>query len=116
MLWSFSLSPAFSLAVSGWVWNAASSELSDVNVILALLLLAFILVAGPTLFIVELGVEGVGHMLQNFVRMSTYTDASGSSNFVEAWTVFFIGRGGWHWGPIWEFSSPKFPEAEPYAN
>ena len=68
-------------------------RLSDVNVILALLLLAFILVAGPTLFIVELGVEGVGHMLQNFVRMSTYTDASkGSSNFVEAWTVFY-----WAW-------------------
>ena len=47
------------------------------------MLLAFILVAGP-MFIVELGLEGVGHMLQNFVRMSTYTDAAGTTNFVEA--------------------------------
>jgi BCCT family betaine/carnitine transporter len=67
-------------------------RLSDINVMLALVLLAFILIVGPTLFIVELGVEGVGHMLQNFIRMGTYTDAAGTTNFVEAWTVFY-----WAW-------------------
>ena len=38
---------------------------------MAFTLLLFILVVGPTLFIVELGFEGVGHMVQNLVRMST---------------------------------------------
>ena len=46
---------------AGSVWMGLErgiKRLSDVNVMLALMLLAFILVAGPTLFIVELGVEG----------------------------------------------------------
>jgi BCCT family betaine/carnitine transporter len=80
---------------AGSVWMGLErgiKRLSDLNVMLALVLLAFILIAGPTLFIVELGLEGVGHMLQNFVRMSTYTDAAGTTNFVEAWTVFY-----WAW-------------------
>ena len=63
-----------------------------VGALVTLVLLAFILIVGPTLFIVELGVEGVGHMLQNFIRMGTYTDAAGTTNFVEAWTVFY-----WAW-------------------
>ena len=66
--------------------------MSDLNVLLAVLLLVLILFTGPTLFIVELGFESVGHMLQNFIRMSTYTDAAGTTTFVEAWTVFY-----WAW-------------------
>ena len=67
-------------------------RLSDLNVLLAMFLLIFIFVAGPTLLMVELGFESIGHMLQNFVRMSTYTDAAGTSSFVEDWTVFY-----WAW-------------------
>lgn len=80
---------------SASVWQGLDrgiKRLSDLNVLLALVLLLFILIAGPTLFIVELGFESVGHMLQNFVRMSTYTDAAGTTTFVEAWTVFY-----WAW-------------------
>jgi BCCT family betaine/carnitine transporter len=67
-------------------------RLSDLNVYLAFLLLLFVLMAGPTLYIVEMGVAGVGHMLQNFVKMSTWTDPDQTSDFVEAWTVFY-----WAW-------------------
>ncbi len=80
---------------AGSVWiglEKGIKRLSDINVFLALSLLAFVLIAGPTLFMVELGFESVGHMLQNFVRMSTYTDASDSSTFVADWTVFY-----WAW-------------------
>ena len=80
---------------AGSVWMGLErgiKRLSDITVLLAMLLLVFILVAGPTLFILELGFESVGHMLQNFVRMSTYTDAAGTTDFVEAWTVFY-----WAW-------------------
>ena len=38
------------------------------------------------------GFEGVGHMVQNLVRMSTWADAARTSNFVESWTVFY-----WAW-------------------
>ena len=67
-------------------------RLSDWNVGLAFALLFFIVLVGPTLFIVELGFEAVGHMVQNFVRMSTWADASQTSSFVESWTVFY-----WAW-------------------
>ena len=67
-------------------------RLSDLNVRLAWLLLITILIVGPTLFILEGAVEAIGHMFQNFVRMSTWTDPNGTSNFVESWTVFY-----WAW-------------------
>ena len=68
-------------------------RLSDWNIWMAFTLLLFILVAGPILFIVELGFEGVGHMVQNLVRMSTWADAAQTSNFVESWSSS-IGHGG----------------------
>ena len=67
-------------------------RLSDLNVSLAIVLLLFIFVVGPTLFIVELGFESAGHMLQNFILMSTWTDSAQTSSFVEGWTVFY-----WAW-------------------
>jgi BCCT family betaine/carnitine transporter len=80
-------------AVSVWYGlEKGIKRLSNLNVYLAFLLLLFVLVAGPTLFIVELGIESVGHMLGNFVKMSTWTDPGRTSDFVEAWTVFY-----WAW-------------------
>jgi BCCT family betaine/carnitine transporter len=67
-------------------------RLSDVNLALALLLLIFIFVAGPTLFIVKTSVNAVGTVIQNFVAMSTWSDPFTNSHFVEDWTVFY-----WAW-------------------
>jgi BCCT family betaine/carnitine transporter len=67
-------------------------RLSDINMFLALLLLAFIFVAGPTLFIVKTSLNGVGTMIQNFVAMSSWTDPFTDSGFVEDWTIFY-----WAW-------------------
>jgi BCCT family betaine/carnitine transporter len=66
--------------------------LSDVNVYLALALLAFILVAGPTLFILKSSTNTLGFMLDNFVRMMTWTDPIEKSGFVESWSIFY-----WAW-------------------
>lgn len=67
-------------------------RLSDINLGLALALLAFVLIVGPTVFILKASVEGVGLMLQNFVRMNTWTDAFSGTGFVETWTVWY-----WAW-------------------
>ena len=67
-------------------------RLSDVNMGMSLILLAFVLVAGPTLFILETGTNSLGLLAQNFVRMSTWTDPHSESTFVEDWTVFY-----WAW-------------------
>jgi betaine/carnitine transporter, BCCT family len=66
--------------------------LSNVNIGLAFGVILFVFLAGPTLFITELGVESIGLLLQNFVRMATWTDAQGTSDFVESWTIFY-----WAW-------------------
>lgn len=67
-------------------------RLSDLNLLLALLLLVFIFVAGPTLFLVKSALTSIGTVVQNFVAMSTWTDPFTESGFVEDWTIFY-----WAW-------------------
>jgi len=67
-------------------------RLSDLNVYLALGLMAFILVVGPTLFILKASTDTIGFMLGNFVRMMSWTDPVGQTGFVESWTIFY-----WAW-------------------
>ena len=67
-------------------------RLSDLNLLLALGLLVFILVAGPTLFLVKSALNSLGTVVQNFVAMSTWTDPFTDSGFVEDWTIFY-----WAW-------------------
>ncbi|MFA1642455.1 BCCT family transporter [Chryseomicrobium imtechense] len=72
--------------------------LSDLNIWLALFLLAVVLFFGPTRFIVETTFNGVGLILDNFFRMATWAEPFGNlggfteSGFPEAWTVFY-----WAW-------------------
>ncbi len=67
-------------------------NLSDINLILAIGLLLFLLFAGPTVFLVKTSLNGLGLMTQNFVRMNFWTDPFSDSGFVESWTVFY-----WAW-------------------
>ncbi len=67
-------------------------RLSDINLILAIGLLLFLLFAGPTVFLVKTSLNGVGLMTQNFVRMNFWTDPFSDSGFVESWTIFY-----WAW-------------------
>lgn len=66
--------------------------LSNINAVLALILLLFVLLAGPTTFILEMSVTSLGTVLQNFIKMMTWTDPLETANFVEDWTVFY-----WAW-------------------
>ncbi|ASJ71257.1 BCCT family transporter [Granulosicoccus antarcticus] len=77
------------------VWFGLSKGiriLSDTNVILAILLLVFTAVIGPTLFMLNGWVQGFGQMLSNFVTMSTRTDPLAQSTFTQDWTIFY-----WAW-------------------
>lgn len=66
-------------------------RLADINVWLAFGLGAFILVVGPTVFMIDTFTNSVGLLLQNFVQMSFYTDPVGGSGFEEDWTIFYWG-------------------------
>jgi BCCT family betaine/carnitine transporter len=67
-------------------------RLSDINMYLALGLLLFILVVGPTVFLLKTSLNSLGVMTQNFLRMSFWTDPFDKTGFVESWTVFY-----WAW-------------------
>ena len=67
-------------------------RLSDINIALAFALLLFIVVVGPTAFLLKTSLNGVGVLAQNFVRMNFWTDPFTSSGFVEDWTIFY-----WAW-------------------
>ncbi len=53
-------------------------------------MLLAILICGPTAFILNQSIDGLGLMLQNFVAMSLSTDAIGRSGFPQMWTVFYF--------------------------
>jgi len=72
--------------------------LSNVNIVLILIILLFVLITGPTLFILKMGTTSIGLLLQNFFRMSTWMDPVNNSGFTESWTVFY-----WAW---WIISAP----------
>lgn len=79
--------------VSVWLGLAKGiKRLSDINMALALGLLLFILIVGPTIFLMKTSLNGVGLMAQNFLRMNFWTDPFTNSGFVESWTIFY-----WAW-------------------
>ncbi len=67
-------------------------RLSDINMWLAFVLLAFVLVVGPTIFLLNTSMNSIGLMTQNFIRMNTWTDVFTNSGFVKNWTIFY-----WAW-------------------
>lgn len=67
-------------------------KLSDLNVFLALALAVFVIIVGPTIFILSYFTNSLGLMLDNFMRMTLYTDPIFESGFPQTWTVFY-----WAW-------------------
>lgn len=80
-------------ATSVWMGlRKGIKRLSDFNMWLAFALLGFVLIAGPTVFLLQSSLNSLGLMAQNFVRMNTWTDPFTGSGFVENWTIFY-----WAW-------------------
>ena len=72
--------------------NLGIKRLSNFNTIAAFIFLAFVFLAGPTIFILKMSLNSFGLMIQNFVRMMTWTDPVTDSRFVEDWSIFY-----WSW-------------------
>ncbi len=66
---------------------------SNWNIRADILMLLAILICGPTAFILNQSIDGLGLMLQNFVAMSLSTDAIGRSGFPRC-GPYFIFHGG----------------------
>ena len=68
--------------------NRGMQMLSRYNVILAVALMIYILLFGPTGFIFDGYIQGVGTMINNFIPMATYR---GDEAWLSGWTIFFWG-------------------------
>ena len=71
--------------------------LSRVNIWICVALMTFVLVAGPTLFILNVFTDTIGAYLQNFLQISFWTDPYGTNpGWVGGWTIFY-----WAWWLSW---------------
>ncbi len=72
--------------------------LSQINIVVAGLLMLLVLIVGPTLFILNIFTHSVGDYLQNIIYMSFGLDAAGSGTggWYAAWTIFY-----WAWWIAW---------------
>ena len=70
--------------------------LSNANAVAALLLVLFLFVVGPTVFILSTFTESLGGYLTHLPTMSFRTGAFGGTEFLSAWTIFY-----WAWWISW---------------
>lgn len=70
--------------------------LSEFNIRLAALFLIFILVLGPTMYILSTFVQSTGYYLQNFAEYATWMQTFEEGSFMSDWTVFY-----WAWWISW---------------
>lgn len=102
---AFTLGIFITLIVVTFVFSAASglnkgiARLSKTNFWMLIALFVFVLVVGPTVFMLSLGVEGLGAYLQNFFRLSLFTGQAANDPWPQWWSVFYWAV--WFaWAPI----------------
>ena len=76
--------------------DAGIRRLSQLNLSLAAILLVFILILGPTIFILNALVENIGFYIQHFPQLSTWNETYEQTNWQNGWTVFY-----WGWWIAW---------------
>ncbi|UNK46262.1 BCCT family transporter [Arthrobacter sulfonylureivorans] len=70
--------------------------LSNTNMVLAAVLLVFVFVLGPTVFILDLVPASIGDYLANLVPMSFHSAVFGGTEWLASWTIFY-----WAWWISW---------------
>jgi glycine betaine transporter len=82
-------------------WSGLSKGikyLSNTNMVLAVILLIFVLIVGPTLLILNMFTETFGMYMQNIIQMSFRTAGLAGENrgWLDSWTLFY-----WAWWISW---------------
>jgi choline/glycine/proline betaine transport protein len=76
--------------------KAGIKRVSILNMSLAATLFGFVLIVGPTLFVLNLFIESTGHYLQNFIFLSTWSETFTGGTWQNGWTCFY-----WAWWISW---------------
>lgn len=70
--------------------------LSNLNLGIALVLMVFVFIAGPTVFIMETFTLALGDYITNFVQYSLRMEPYADGEWVRGWTIFY-----WAWAIAW---------------
>lgn len=71
-------------------------RLSQINILLAVVLLIYVLIVGPTVFIAEGMVQSVGGYIDALPRLAFWTQAFTDNDWQRSWTIFY-----WAWTISW---------------
>jgi len=75
-------------------------RLSEWNMRLAITLLLFVLIIGPTVFILKSFIQNIGYYLNNFFELSfwneSYIGVKATKHWQNSWTIFY-----WAWWIAW---------------
>ena len=71
-------------------------RLSDINMGFTGVLLAFMVILGPTLFIFNSFIENIGNYIVAMVPLSTWGEAYSNTDWQSGWTIFY-----WAWWVSW---------------
>lgn len=70
--------------------------LSSINLVVAAVLMVFVFVAGPTVYLLDVLPSSVGGYLDQLIPMASRTGAFGDESWLGAWTIFY-----WAWWLSW---------------
>jgi len=70
--------------------------LSEMNFWLSIVAVLFMLLLGPTQYLIGMTVEATGDYIQSLIRMTFHTNVTQGDNWQSEWTVFF-----WGWWLAW---------------
>ncbi|MCG6189513.1 BCCT family transporter [Maribellus maritimus] len=76
--------------------SSGVKRLSEINIIIGAIFLLFMIIVGPTLFILDSFIQNIGGYIQNFFELSTWTETYQQSDWQNDWTVFY-----WAWWVSW---------------
>lgn len=71
-------------------------RLSDINMGFTGVLLAFMVILGPTLFIFDSFIENIGNYLVAMIPLSTWGESYSNTDWQSGWTIFY-----WAWWVSW---------------
>lgn len=71
-------------------------RLSDINIVLTGLLLGFMLLFGPTQFIIDSFIENIGNYASQLIPLGFWSEAYSNTDWQANWTIFY-----WAWWVSW---------------
>ena len=71
-------------------------RLSNINIVMAVAFMIFVLMAGTSMFVLQGTIESIGHFVARLPQMALFNHTFGDSSWLGQWTVFY-----WAWDICW---------------